>query len=308
MQIHAPELVMVRETLYALTIAGYTVVGVALLFNLVVIVVFLASKQLRIKYYFFVFTLALTDAVSAAALILLIIIGGVFLRALLEISHTVLRLNVLFVAVNRLLALMITPPARYDTMVTLGRMVVVYVLMWVVSALIYLPLTYTGSPLTIRFIQPLIGLVILTVAAILYLVVFRKIASYRPPLASTSGISEKDEQTGTRIRQTRHLMITFTLILAVSCLCWLPAAVASFMMYFSSSGNALDLGNGFLVYFRFSALFAISYSAINPFIYWWRLAEFREALYGMICCWRTKPSAVSAEASISMETVVEQAK
>ncbi|XP_022109542.1 adrenocorticotropic hormone receptor-like [Acanthaster planci] len=298
---------MVQETVYALNIAGCAVTGVALVFNVVVMVVFLANKQLRIKYYFFVFTLAITDTVSAAAFILSSNIKGKFLSSLVFTSYGVLTLNVFFVAVNRLLALSITPPARYDSMVTLGRMVVVYILMWVVSALTYFPLTYTGSRLTIRFIQPLIGLVILTATAILYLVVFRKISSYRPPLASTSGIPENDEQTGTRVRQTRHLLITFTLILAASFLCWLPISVACFMIYFSRNGTVRGIGDWFRVFYKSSVLVLVSYSAINPFIYWWRFGEFREALYGMMYCWRKKPTAVLAEASASMETVVEQA-
>ena len=263
----------------ALTIAVYVVSGVAVIGNLLVLVVFAATKQLRIKYYGFVLSLAIADIVGPVIFIVFKSNRSPIVAALFRGSFFVAQLNVLAVAVNRLMALSILPPARYDAIVTRGRIVGVCVLFWVISAVLFVPTAYhDDTPAVIRLVRPLATLLILVITAVVYRVVFHIISRYRPPLASTPGITEDDEQTKTRVRQTRHLMVTFSVILVTSLLCWIPNCVANMMIFFSSSQSIHGQSYNFLIFFRVALLILVLNSAANPFIYWWRISEVRAGL------------------------------
>ena len=116
---------------------------------------------------------------------------------------------------------------------------------------------------------------------ILYLLVFRKIAMFTGPLASSPGRKESDEQTGTRVRQTRHLMVSFTIILVSTFICWFPFCVINYIIYTTGRPPGSPQNEWIRVYFRYSILGVILSTIVNPFVYWWRLDEFRQ---GLNCC------------------------
>ncbi|XP_038066215.1 histamine H2 receptor-like [Patiria miniata] len=269
----------VDAVLMRASIPVHVVAGIAVVLNLLVVVVFARTKQLRIKYYGFVFNLVLADIAYPAMLIIFIHFRHVAtVVALSRAFFLTAQLSILAVAVNRLLALSLMPPARYDAVVTPVRMVIACLLIWILSAVLFLPTTYLQDPTINWLIQALIPLFILIVTGVLYLVVFRKISMYTPPLASIGGVNNIDGQAATRVRQTRHLMVTFTIIFVASAVCWLPFCVG-FIVLFTHGELTLSV----VVFLRYSYAALLMNSALNPFIYFWRFREGREGFYRLLC-------------------------
>ncbi|XP_038065296.1 adenosine receptor A1-like [Patiria miniata] len=281
------------------SIPMHVVGGIAVVLNLLVVVVFARTKQLRIKYYGFVFNLVLADIAFPAILITMVHLSHVTTVVALARSFFLTgQLSILAVAVNRLLALSLMPPARYDAVVTPVRMVVACLLIWILSAVLFLPTTYLQDPTINWLIQALLPIFILIITAVLYLVVFYKISNYTPPLASAAGTSNIDGQTGTRMRQTRHLMVTFTIIFVASAVCWLPFCVGFFILF--AHGEPTFSVVVFLLY-SYAAL--LMNSVLNPFIYFWRFREGREGFYRLLCaCSSRRKYQAETDASTVAET------
>ncbi|XP_038052713.1 beta-3 adrenergic receptor-like [Patiria miniata] len=270
------------DTSQALKIALVVVSGAAIVSNVLAVVLFAATKQLRIKYYGFAFNLVLGDIVAPASMLLNAVnFPKAVVLPVFATSLCAVELSILAIAVNRFLALTITPPARYDAMVTRGRMLAACLLIWIISAAIIVP-TRLYSELVARMLRSCITLGILLITAVFYCAVFRQISRYTPPLASTEGVRADDAVARTRLRQTRHLMITFTIILVTCFACWIPSCTFNFMIYFS--GKSISVKPQHLVILsRLAATILMFNSLINPFIYWWRIREFRVSMYRLIC-------------------------
>ncbi|XP_038052813.1 beta-3 adrenergic receptor-like [Patiria miniata] len=276
------------DTLQALNTALLVVCSAAVVSNVLAVVIFAATKKLRVKYYAFAFNLVLGDIVAPASILILINANLPKLRPLYSTSLCAVKLSILAIAVNRFLALTITPPARYDAMVTRGRMLAACVLIWIISAAILVP-TLLHSKLLARMLQSSTTLGILLITAVFYCAVFRKMSRYTPPLASTEGARADDAVARTRLRQTRHLMITFTIILVTCFACWIPYCIVNFMVYFSGKSMRMSVGpRNLSILSRLVATILMFNSLINPFIYWWRIREFRVSMYRLICRGRGK--------------------
>ncbi|XP_038065037.1 histamine H2 receptor-like [Patiria miniata] len=288
----------VDAALMGASILMQVVAGIAVVLNLLVVVVFARTKQLRIKYFGFVFNLVLADIACPAAAIVYIHFKHVAtVLALVRSFFLTGQLSILAVAVNRLLALSLMPPARYDAVVTPVRMVVACLLIWILSAVLFLS-TMKLQDATINWlIQALTPIFILIVTGVLYLVVFRKISRYMPPLASIAGTNNIDGQAGTRVRQTRHLMVTFTIIFVASAVCWLPFCVG-FIILFTHGEPTLSV----VVFLQYSYAVLLFNSALNPFIYFWRFREGREGFYRLMCACSSRRK---NQAEMDGNTVVE---
>ncbi|XP_022098499.1 histamine H2 receptor-like [Acanthaster planci] len=273
-----------------------SVIAVAL--NLLVVLVFATTKQFRVKYHGFVFNLVLAD-IAVSVTLFIYMRPHPFDKAVQAVGRAFFltaQLNILAVAVNRLLALSLMPPARYDAVVTPARMVLACLLIWIVSAALFVPTTFLQDKKLNWLIQALLPLITLVMTGIFYVMVFRKIAHYRAPLAYTQGISDIEEQTSTRLRQTRHLMVTFTVIFVASALCWLPFCVV-FIMLFAHGGPTISLSVA--LWWSFPPL-TIN-SILNPFIYWWRFKEARDGFYQLLfgcCCRRRQETAEETEGDL----------
>ena len=98
--------------------------AVAVVENLLVMVVFAGTKNLHIKYYTFIFNLALADFLFSISQIALIWGHNVkVFYALVAATYAVSILMILTVAVNRYLALILMPSSRYDALVTRRRLI-----------------------------------------------------------------------------------------------------------------------------------------------------------------------------------------
>ncbi|XP_038073995.1 melanocortin receptor 5-like [Patiria miniata] len=269
--------------------SGAVILVLAVLENLLVMVVLAATSHLRIKYFAFVFSLALADLAFSVMAIVYALNRARFLSALLQSSFFVSVLMILAVAVNRYLALTITPPSRYDALVTRCRLVVVCLLLWCFSLALHLPVVLVASD-EVRLIlsawsRSMLVLAVWIVTAVLYRFVFRKIKSYVPPLASSPGLSIPDdsEQAATRVRQTRRLLVTFSIILVTSFICWIPFNVGQIMEYFIKTGQSTISDDTFNNYNWVCGFIYCLSPAINPLIYWWRLDGFRQGFKELFC-------------------------
>ncbi|XP_038052809.1 beta-3 adrenergic receptor-like [Patiria miniata] len=271
------------DTLRAISTAWMVVCGAAIVSNVLAVILFAATKKLRVKYYGFAFNLVLGDIVAPASILLSFNANfpSALLPSLIGTSLCAVELSILAIAVNRFLALTITPPARYDAMVTRGRMLAACLLIWIISAAIFVP-TGLHSQVTARMLHSSIVLCILLITAVFYCAVFRKISRYTPPLASTEGAWADDAVARTRLRQTRHLMITFTISLVTCFACWIPYCIVNFIGYFSIKGYSV-LPINLMILSRLVITILTFNSLINPFIYWWRIREFRVSMYRLIC-------------------------
>ncbi|XP_038057054.1 substance-K receptor-like [Patiria miniata] len=267
---------------YAVTITSVA----AVLENILVLAVLAGTKRLRIKYYGFVYNLALADLCFAAFAISFPWAENSPVFALMMACYIVSILTIFAVAVNRYLALSLMPPSRYDAVVTGRRLFGVCVLIWAVSLLLNLLPVLTVSPGVMFWIyglvRPLTVFIIWLITAIIYIVVFRKIKMYTPPMASNPGVTASAEsiQAKTRVRQTRKLLITFVLILAACFVCWMPYSIVRVIAF--AEPKDLESPIFFDAYWFAGWMYCIS-AMINPLIYWGRLDEFRQGFYALFC-------------------------
>ncbi|XP_038054650.1 melanocortin receptor 5-like [Patiria miniata] len=280
----------------------------AVLANLMVMVVIARTSHLRIKYYAFVYNLILADLGFA-------VMGSIYpwnymnstIEDLLQIFSTVNALTVLAVAINRYLAMSLTPPSRYDALVTPVRLFVACLLMWCFAIGITIPQMFTADINSYNVfhavVRSLLIIIIWLITALVYVVVFRKIKRYKPPLADSAPIDPSSEQShSTRYRQTRRLLVTFSIITAASLVCWIPANVNILILYFKQ--DILRVMPGFRVYYGV-ALFVYSLNTlVDPLIYWWRLDDFREALCAVVCCCRRKSRSSEVETGVDNEVTI----
>ncbi|XP_038052804.1 beta-3 adrenergic receptor-like [Patiria miniata] len=291
------------DTLQAINTALLVVCGAAIVSNVLAVVLFAATKKLRVKYYGFAFNLVIGDIAAPTSMLLLFNVNFpvAVLVPLFSTSLCAVELSILAIAVNRFLALTITPPARYDAMVTRGRILAACLLIWIIPAAIFVP-TLIHSELEARMLRSSIALGILLITAVFYCAVFRKIVRYSPALASTECTRADDAVARTRLRQTRHLMITFTIILVMCFACWIPYCIANIMIYFSGKGYSVRPQN-LLILSRLGVTTLMFNSLINPFIYWWRIREFRVSMYRLIC--RSRGNADPENDVVTLQTMQE---
>ncbi|XP_022109854.1 melanocyte-stimulating hormone receptor-like [Acanthaster planci] len=258
---------------YCLSICG----AVALVENLLVMAVFAGTKKLRVKYYTFIFNLALSDFAFGLFIILVTWIDSPVLQGLLTASYYVSILTILAAAVNRYLALSIMPAARYDSLVTACRLVGACLVIWCLC-LTYGQLLYNVFTTGVSRALEVYGysvavLVVWVVTALTYFLAFRKVKHLSPALLSPAGF-------GADIRQTRRLLVVFILILVTAFISWMPYAVLSLIAYYNPS--LLDKP-AFSESFEVAVLIYAFSTVANPLIYWWRLDSFRAGFYTMFC-------------------------
>ncbi|XP_022093819.1 lysophosphatidic acid receptor 2-like [Acanthaster planci] len=258
--------------------------------NLLVILVFAGTRHLRIKYYAFVFNLALADLGFAS-------VASVYpwynknstVEDLLQICSIVNALTVLAVAINRYLALSLMPPSRYDALVKSVRLFIVCVLMWCFAIGVTVPQmlgsTINSFDVFHAVVRSIGEIIVWSITTVVYVLVFFKIKRYAPPLAESPAIDTDVEQNDTRYRQTRRMLVTFSIICAVSLVCWIPADVNILIVFYNQ--DILQVNWGFRVYYAVALLVYSLNALADPVIYWWRLPGFREAAYGLVCrCFR----------------------
>ncbi|XP_022081557.1 melanocortin receptor 3-like isoform X1 [Acanthaster planci] len=270
---------------YSVTVCG----AVAVVENLLAMAVFARTKNLRMKYFAFIFNRVMTDFMFGLFIVQVIWIDSPILQSILTASYSVSILTIFAAAVNRYLALSIMPPARYDSLVTGYRLLGVCFLFWCFGLIYGFLLHYAYERkafFTVKTFGYSVGVFIAWVfTALTYFLAFRKIKQYS---LSHAGVGADKERDYVRVKQTRRLLIVFVLILVTSFFSRLPFAVFSLIAYCNRSFLSNQI---FSASFEICVLLYALSTVINPLIYWWRLDGFRAGFYEMFCrcCIKAKP-------------------
>ncbi|XP_022105536.1 adenosine receptor A3-like [Acanthaster planci] len=261
--------------------------GIAVLENLLVILVIVGTRKLRVKHYGFVMNLALADLLFAALAIVFPWVEEHVIFALFMSCYVASVFTIFAVAVNRLLALSLMPPSRYDSLVTWGRLFLACIGIWVLSLILNLISVVVNDNLVTFWIygliRPMAVFIVWLVTAILYFVVYLKIRRFTPSVPDTKNDQDAGEVI-VRINQTRKLLVLFIIILLVSFVCWMPYSIVRFISFFDPSQF---FSTKFDVAYWFAGLLYCLSAMINPVIYWGKLDGFRESLADLFCFCRS---------------------
>ncbi len=229
----------------------------AILLNIRVLIMIATTSHLRNKRFAFVSNLALTDLCVA-----FVVIGYVAFPEIVWVQASPSALlfasvfNIFAVAVDRSIALKWSP-LQYNIKVTAPRCLMVCVGIWIVSFSIFLPVYHFFEFVNnIAYcVFPTVILSLLLITAINYTLVFHSVSSKNLDILGS-------KQLVMRQKQSRSILITFSLILGSSFVCWLPICVCFVVFY--ASNNTTELFGSALQY---SLMLLALNSALNPAIF-----------------------------------------
>ncbi|XP_033099548.1 melanocortin receptor 4-like [Anneissia japonica] len=257
----------------------FTICVPVVLNNLVVIIVIVKTKLLRQKHNIFVLSLAVCDCMIGILYVVIVICyhNKIIFIDTYVISYILYSLiftsisNVTAVAVDRSLALVFIP-LRYESIVTIKRLLVSCFCLWVGPLAIQPVLHfYSESEIDLRIFSTTC-LIALTATAIFYLIIYQKISECDQRLTAM-GVKGVNSST--------ILLKTFSIIIGVSMILWLPYLVISICVSFQKI--ACSFGTSYVLVYIISHLITIVNSLINPIIYWCRLSDFRNAVKHIFC-------------------------
>lgn len=256
--------------------------------NLVVCVAVLKDplKNLKTPFTFFVVNLAVADLVVGVVTEPLSVLTHFREGFSLEIRHYIVPihmsyfisctasvLNLAALTADRFVA--ISYPLQYLVRFTTTRATVIAGLIWLVSfslSFIYFEVGYLRY--TFVFANTAVAL---TLVIFLFTYV-RTLRAMRAQVSQWDAIrqSSQSEDSGARIRVAsveKNITQAFMVMLGFFLCCYVPSCIIIDMMNFCSSCNCTTIH----VFRDLQFIFVLSSSALNPFVYAWRLPNFRRA-------------------------------
>ena len=171
-------------------------------------------------------------------------------------------LNVIVITLDRLLAVRLH--LRYQDLVTLKRLIIVLVALWITSAIgtsifIFLP---QGSRLTGAVID-FLGIILTTVV---YIYIYKVVRFHRNQIRCQFQVQNRQGLEITRQNKSAYnALIVYVVFLA----CYLPLFTSFILL------TVDNFRSSFLVYDHVSIFFAFLNSSLNPLLYCWRYREIR---------------------------------
>ena len=187
----------------------------------------------------------------------------------------------LFVSSGTIIALsydryvVVMHPFKYKSTVTKERVEIFIAVLWAASLTIcFIPLTKIPEnilAIAIAHIHASIPAVLLTV---MYIKVFRALGERKRELKDAGITSEmRSKQV---LNRERKMVVTILIVLALFYVTFLPEFVALHLLHFSEScARSLLFRKLEIIFSRFLFL----NSAMNPFVYAWRLPKYRKAVF-----------------------------
>lgn len=171
-------------------------------------------------------------------------------------------LNVIIITLDRLLAVRLH--LRYQELVTLKRLIIVLVALWITSAIgtsifIFLP---QGSRLTGAVID-FLGIILTTVV---YIYIYKVVRFHRNQIRCHFQVQNRQ---GLEITRQNKSAYNALIVYIVFVACYLPLFTAFILLTVDNFRSA------FLVYDHVSIFFAFLNSSLNPLLYCWRYREIR---------------------------------
>lgn len=204
-----------------------------------------------------------------------IFVAYVLCTTLFVSSATMIALSLTcFVAINS--------PMQYKTKITKKRACIFIIVIWVVSALIcFLPATKVPEQTYLLiYIHTHISVPALFLMVI-YAKGFRALARRRRELQQNGHTS--DESNKRALERERNMAVTVIIILAIFYITYLPQFIMIHVTRFCSSCEISEDSITFHKVDVISSRFVFLNSALNPFVYAWRMPKYRRALNS---CWK----------------------
>lgn len=204
-----------------------------------------------------------------------IFVSYVLCTTLFVSSATMVALSLTcFVAINS--------PMEYKTKITKKRIYIFIVVIWVISALIcFLPATKVPEQTYLLiYIHTHISVPALFLMVI-YAKGFRALARRRRELHFNGHAS--DENNKRALERERNMAVTVFIILAIFYITYLPQFI---MIHVARYCNSCEISDDSITFHKIdviSSRFVFLNSALNPFVYAWRMPKYRRALES---CWK----------------------
>ena len=207
-------------------------------------------------------------------------IGSILLKSLSMVwihSTAATLFNLFCVSVDRFIAIRF--PFRYQDIITKQRCYAVIIMVWLIS--LFLPFsrilvdnqTNAGFWFSLSFI---FFAVPLTVVTLCYFWIF-KVAKKQASRIKGENLQNSNEMNcPVRAVRNHKAIKTIGLVLGVFIVSWMPSLVLSVVYYVTASDKCF--ANKLVLVWPWLNAVALTSSAINPWIYFFRNGEFREAL------------------------------
>jgi len=194
----------------------------------------------------------------------------------------------LFVSSATMVALSVTcfvaidSPMQYKTKITKKKVYTFIVVIWIISALIcFLPVTKVPEQTYLLiYIHTHISVPALFLMVV-YAKGFRALARRRRELQLNGHAS--DESNKRALERERNMAVTIIIILAIFYITYLPQYIMIHLARFCDSCEISEESVTFHKVDVISSRFVFLNSALNPFVYAWRMPKYRRALDS---CWK----------------------
>ena len=190
-------------------------------------------------------------------------------------------LNLCCVSVDRFIAIRF--PFRYQDILTKKTCHSLIAVVWFTSLLLPCPVIFVNAENLWLFVSLVTFCIPTTVIAVCYFWIF-KAASNQARRMTGGNKHRADERRSTfpsRIIQNFKAIKTIGFVLGVFVVSWMPCLVLSIVHEFSASDPCTD-EKLYNVAWPWIEAVALSSSAINPWVYFFRNGEFRQALHRSI--------------------------
>ena len=192
-------------------------------------------------------------------------------------SATIVAMSITcFVAINN--------PMQYKTKITKKRVYGLIAMIWITSLLICcVPLTkIPENTYLLIYIHTHISLPALLLMVI-YAKGFRALARRRRELLQNTHASDENNVNKRAFERERNMAVTVTIILVMFYITYLPEFITIHLANFCSS---CEINEDSVTFHKVDVIlsrFIFFNSAVNPFVYAWRVPKYRRAL---VSCWK----------------------
>ncbi|XP_033110836.1 adenosine receptor A3-like [Anneissia japonica] len=259
------------------------VIGViTIIENAVTVLMLCCVQQLRKRQHVLIGNLAVVDFLVGIVTIQILISNFRipyilhYFSSLKVTSSAMFSLIWIFaVSLERFLAIVVAP-VRYRYICNKCRLITACLLLWIISIIfiffILVMMTIGIFDQNYLKVVYLIYFSMTCIIGIIYVIIFIsvKLQSNRLETGCVSGAA--------RQARLKSLFFTFAILFGLLCLCLLPNQI--FMMFIinnKSTNDGFSFHNTLLaVFYDISHVLLPLNSALNPFVYWWRIPEFRQ--------------------------------
>ncbi|XP_066028859.1 melanocyte-stimulating hormone receptor-like [Pocillopora verrucosa] len=169
--------------------------------------------------------------------------------------------NVTLVSMDRYMA--IHYPLRYDTIVTIPRVYILIISCWVFSA--FCSSTLLWNEVVFMYLVTVVGAILLTMSTFIHIKIYRIVRRHRSVIQAQEQ-AVHSTNAGLNMVGFKKTVINTFLVHYFLLICYLPFTVACILLILTDDSPILSRVASTTVYLN---------SALNPFLYCWRLSALR---------------------------------